>query len=148
MRLRFLVLAGLMMAAALAAGDNGRPVVFVGHEQVMAALDGQTHGGGPLVKAPDLLVMGAHRAEAGHVEVHDKETDVFYIVDGEATLITGGKMLGGKVTSPGQWLGASIEGGEAHHLVKGDVIVIPAGIPHWFKSVPHTVSYFVVKVLK
>ena len=57
-------------------------------------------------------------------------------------------MVGGKVTSPGQWLGTDIQGGQVRQLTKGDVIVIPAGIPHWFKEVPRSVSYFVVKVLK
>ena len=147
MRLSLLTLACLITAAWWAGGDGGPAVTYVGHDQVAAALAGQTHSG-PLVKASDLLVMGAHRAERGRVEVHEKETDVFYIVDGEATIVTGGKMLGGKVSSPGQWLGNDIQGGQAHHLGKGDLIVIPAGIPHWFKDVPHSVSYFVVKVLK
>jgi len=40
------------------------------------------------------------------------------------------------------------EGGETHHLSKGDVIVVPAGTPHWFKEVPESISYYVVKVLK
>ena len=57
-------------------------------------------------------------------------------------------MEGGKVTSPGQWQGAEITGGETHRIAKGDVFVIPAGVPHWFKEVPKSVSYFVVKVLK
>jgi uncharacterized protein YjlB len=70
------------------------------------------------------------------------------VVDGEATFVTGGKMVGGKVVSPGQWEGTDIQGGKVHHLTKGDVMVIPAGIPHWFKDVPHSVTYFVVKVLK
>jgi len=141
------VLACMTAAALLAGGEGGPAVTYVGHDKVAAALGGQTHSG-PLVKASDLLVMGAHRAENGHVELHEKETDVFYIVDGETTFVTGGKMLGGKVTSPGQWSGTDIVGGQVHHLTKGDVIVIPAGIPHWFKDVPHSVSYFVVKVLK
>ena len=137
---------GLLAIAATLTGDDGKPdVTYVGHDKVEAALAGQTHG--PLVKASDLLVMGAYRAENGRVELHEKETDVFHIVDGEATFVTGGKMLGGKVTSPGQWLGNDIEGGQIHHLAKGDVMVIPRGIPHWFKEVPHSVSYFVVKVL-
>ena len=71
-----------------------------------------------------------------------------YVVDGEATFVFGGKMEGGKVTSPGQWQGADITGGETHRIAKGDVFVIPAGVPHWFKEVPKSVSYFVVKVLK
>ena len=82
------------------------------------------------------------------MEVHDKETDVFYVVDGAATFVTGGKMIGGKVTKPGQWAGDDIQGGEVHHLSKGDVMVIPAGMPHWFKEVPQSVTYYVVKVLK
>jgi mannose-6-phosphate isomerase-like protein (cupin superfamily) len=133
-----LALAGFLTAA------SPSDVIYVGHEKVEAAL---AKGGG-LVTAKDLLVMGAHRAEAGHVEMHEKETDVFYIVDGSATFVTGGKMIGGKLTKPGQWLGMDMQGGEVHHLSKGDVIVIPAGIPHWFKEVPHSVTYYVVKVLK
>src|SRR5258708_27853290 len=104
--------------------------------------------GGSLVTRPDLLVSGSHREARGQVEVHDKETDVLYVVDGEATFVFGGQRLGGKVTSPGQWQGSDITGGETHHIGKGDVFVIPAGIPHWFKDVPKSVSYFVVKVLK
>lgn len=147
MKFSLLVLAMLTTAALLPGGAGEPPVTFVGHEKVVAALEGQSHSG-PLVKASDLLVMGAHRAENGKVELHDKETDVFYIVDGEATFVTGGKMVGGKLHSPGQWLGTDIQGGQVRHLAKGDVIVIPAGVPHWFKEVPHSVSYFVVKVLK
>ena len=131
-----------MLLIGGAAGSSD--VTYVGHEKVEAALA----KGGNLVTAKDLLVLGAHRTEAGHVEMHEKETDVFYIVDGDATFITGGKMIGGKLTKPGQWLGTDIQGGTVHHLTKGDVIVIPAGVPHWYKEVPHSVTYFVVKVLK
>jgi glc operon protein GlcG len=116
----------------------------MGHDKVAAALA----KGGPLVNAPDLLVSGSHRDKAGQVEVHEKETDVIYVVEGEATFVTGGTMVGGKSTKAGQFLGTDIKGGETHHLAKGDVIVVPAGIPHWFKEVPGTVSYYVVKVLK
>ena len=101
-----------------------------------------------LVTQSDLTVQGAHRAAAGQVEVHDKETDVLYITDGEATCVTGGTMIGGTNTKAGQWLGTDLQGGESHHLSKGDVIVIPAGVPHWFKEVPKSVSCFVVKVIK
>jgi mannose-6-phosphate isomerase-like protein (cupin superfamily) len=73
---------------------------------------------------------------------------VVYVVEGEATFVTGGTMVGGKTTKPGQLLGSDIEGGETHHLSKGDVIVVPAGTPHWFKEVPASISYYVVKVLK
>jgi len=144
MSLSLLVLTFITTAALLTAGGGEPAVTHIGHEKVAAALANS----GSLVRASDLLVLGAHRAGQGHVELHEKETDVFYIVDGEATFVTGGKMVGSKVTSPGQRIGIDIQGGEVHHLMKGDVMVIPAGIPHWFKEVPHSVSYFVVKVLR
>lgn len=141
----FLALAALLTIMLLPApADPVSGVTYVGHEKVAAALS----KGGPLVSAPDLLVSGSYRDKAGQVEVHDKETDVIYVVDGAATFVTGGKMVGGKVTKPGQHMGSDIVGGQTHHLTKGDVIVVPAATPHWFKEVPQSVSYYVVKVLK
>jgi quercetin dioxygenase-like cupin family protein len=133
-----------MIAVLLIAADGVSGVTYVDHEKVAAALS----KGGPLVSARDLLVSGSHRDKAGQVEVHDKETDVIYVVDGTATFVTGGTMVGGKMTTPGQLMGSDIKGGQTHHLSKGDVIVIPARTPHWFKEVPQSVSYYVVKVLK
>lgn len=104
--------------------------------------------GGTLVTRSDLIVQGSHRDKAGQVEVHDRETDVLYILEGEATFVYGGKMVGGKTSRPEQWLGTDITGGETHHVGKGDVFVIPAGVPHWFKEVPKSISYYVVKVIK
>jgi mannose-6-phosphate isomerase-like protein (cupin superfamily) len=118
--------------------------VFVDHDKVAAALA----KGGPLVTASDVLVSGSHRDKPGQVEVHDKEMDVLYITDGTATFVTGGKIVGAKQSRPDQWLGTDITGGTTHKLVKGDVIVVPAGMPHWFKEVPGPLSYYVVKVVK
>jgi len=132
----FIVLPGVMPAAD--------PVTFVGHDKVATAL---AKGGG-LVTAKDLIVSGSRRDKAGQVEVHEKETDVMYVIDGTATLVTGGRMTGGKQSAPGQMIGSGIEGGETHQLTKGDVIVIPAGNPHWFKVVPSEIHYYVVKVVK
>jgi quercetin dioxygenase-like cupin family protein len=144
---RWLVVASVFTIGAVAAaqrGSSGTDVVYVDAQTVAAALA----KGGSLVTRPDLLVSGSHRDKGGQVEVHDKETDVLYIVEGEATFVVGGKMVGGKSTRPDQWLGTDITGGETRRLVKGDVIVVPAGVPHWFKDVPKSVSYYVVKVLK
>jgi mannose-6-phosphate isomerase-like protein (cupin superfamily) len=92
-------------------------------------------------------VLCGKRDAQGQAELHVRDTDVFYIVDGTAVFITGGKMVNAKTTAPDEVRGDSIEGGETHQLSKGDVIVIPAGTPHWFKSVqtPPTFLYFVVK---
>jgi mannose-6-phosphate isomerase-like protein (cupin superfamily) len=118
--------------------------IFVDHDKVAAALA----KGGSLVAASDVLVSGSHREKPGQVEVHDKEMDVLYITDGTATFVTGGKIVGAKSTRADQWLGTDITGGTTHKLVKGDVIVVPAGMPHWFKEVPGPLSYYVVKVIK
>jgi quercetin dioxygenase-like cupin family protein len=134
----------LFVLLAVAAVFSQAEVTYVGHAKVAEALA----KGGSLVKASDLLVSGSHRDKGGQVEVHDNETDIFYVTDGSATLVTGGKMTGGRQTRPGQHLGTGIDGGQTHHLTKGDVVVIPAATPHWFKEVPKSVSYYVVKVLK
>jgi mannose-6-phosphate isomerase-like protein (cupin superfamily) len=134
----------VITSALVIAADSPTSVTYVGHEKVAEALA----KGGPMVTASNLIVQGGHRVKAGQVEVHDTETDVIYVQEGEATFVTGGKMIGGKLTKPGQYLGTEIQGGESHHLTKGDAIVVPAGTPHWFKEVPGSISYFVVKVLK
>jgi mannose-6-phosphate isomerase-like protein (cupin superfamily) len=139
--MKFLIALALLTTAV---SLNAASVTYVDHDKVAAALS----KGGPLVSAPDLLVSGSHRDKAGQVEVHEKETDVIHVIDGEATFVTGGTMVGGKSTKAGQQLGSDIKGGQTHHLTKGDVIVVPAGTPHWFKEVPNSISYYVVKVLK
>ncbi len=100
----------------------------------------------PVIKAEHYSVMGLRRTSPGEAEVHEKDTDVFYIIDGTATFITGGKVLGGRTTAVGEVRGTGIEGGETRTLSKGDVITIPNGIPHQFSSVSSAVSYFVVKI--
>jgi glc operon protein GlcG len=145
MKLSFLVLASMMSAALLMGVDKAPSATYISHEKVAAALAG---GPGALVTAPEYIVIGLHRAASGAAELHEKQTDVYYVTDGEATFVTGGALIGDKVVSPGQRQGTGIQGGEVHHLTKGDVIVIPAGVPHWFKDVPHSVSYLLVKVVK
>jgi len=144
MRTTFLLATMFIGAATLRGSAQAPAVTFVGHDKVAEAL---AKGGG-LVTAPNLTVSGNHRMVPGQVEVHDKETDVLYIIEGQATLVTGGTMVGGRQTGPGQHRGTDVQGGETRHLQKGDVVVIPAGIPHWFKEVSPTVNYFTVKVIK
>jgi len=134
----FLALATITVAA------QKPTVVYVPGDKVAAALKQGTR----IAAGPDFIALGARRTGVGEAEVHDKETDTFYVLDGEATFITGGKMIGGKVTAPNQLRGTTIEGGETHHLKKGDFISVPAGVPHWFKEVPTSINYYVVKAIK
>jgi len=139
-----LTLAGLLVVAVLTTTAQSPSVTYVEHDKVAAALA----KGGPLVTASNLTVSGNHREGPGQVEVHEKETDILYMVDGEATFVTGGTMVGGKQTAPGQLRGSDVKGGETRHLKKGDLVVIPAGIPHWFKEVSPLINYLTVKVIK
>jgi glc operon protein GlcG len=133
MKLSFAVLA-LLLAAPVSAQQSA---TYVDAAKVAA--------GGTFATNPDYTVQMLRRTSAGQVEVHTKETDIFYVVDGEATLVTGGTMVDGKESAPNQLRGTDIQGGETRHLKKGDVVVIPAGVPHWFKEVPGPISYLTVK---
>ncbi len=132
--------------AATPAPSATEEVRYFPSADVKAAFD----KGGTLVPGDgrNYKVIGGKHDTPGKAELHTRDTDVFYIVDGTATFITGGKIIDPKVTAPEEVRGSAIDGGEAHLLTKGDVIVIPPGTPHWFKSVqvPPTFFYFVVKI--
>jgi quercetin dioxygenase-like cupin family protein len=134
----------LMGSAAMA---QSRAVTHVDSENVAAALAGG-RGGGSLLATKDFTVSGIKRTGPGQVEIHDRETDIFYVTDGEATFVTGGTIVGGKQTAPGQTRGTDLHGGQTVRLKKGDVITIPAGVAHWFKDVSPSISYLTVKVIK
>ena len=91
------------------------------------------------------MVHASHRDKAGMVEVHEKDADIIYVLDGSATLVTGGEIVGGRVVAPGEIRGTEVKGGETRTIGKGDVIIVPAGTPHWFKEVPAPLNYYVVK---
>jgi quercetin dioxygenase-like cupin family protein len=104
--------------------------------------------GSPLVAhdGRNYSVIAGRRDKPGQAELHEKDMDVIYVVQGSATFVTGGKMVEGKTTAPGEVRGAAIDGGETHTLSKDDVIIVPPGVPHWFKDVQGVFFYFVVKV--
>ena len=91
--------------------------------------------------------MVAHREATGSSEVHQHEADIFVVEEGEATILTGGKLVNSRTEKPGELRGSSVAGGERHTLSTGDIIHIPAGTPHQLlieKGKPFT--YFVIKV--
>lgn len=102
---------------------------------------------GVMTAGEDHKVIMSRRNGPGEAEVHDGETDVFYVVEGAAVFVTGGTVANARTTGPGQIRGSAIEGGKTHSLSVGDVIVIPKGTPHWFKEVPDLVVYYVVKAV-
>lgn len=91
--------------------------------------------------------MVAHREGSGQVEIHEHYADVFVVLSGVATLVAGGKAEGVKPTEPGEFRGVSIRGGERRTLGAGDIVHIPAGIPHPVLLEPgHQFTYFILKV--
>jgi glc operon protein GlcG len=92
------------------------------------------------------MIHASRRERPGMAEVHARDTDVIYVLDGAATFVTGGTVVEGKATEPDEVRGAAIEGGETRRIQKGDVITVPNGTPHWFKEVEGPLLYYVVKV--
>jgi mannose-6-phosphate isomerase-like protein (cupin superfamily) len=136
-----IILAFMLGSAVIAEPKAVAPVTYIDSEKVSATFA----KGGPLIETPGYKVHAGRRERPGLVELHTQETDVFYVVEGTATFITGGAMIGGKEVSPGQMRGTSITGGETHHLKKGDVIVVPNGTPHQFAETSNPFLYFIVK---
>ena len=79
-------------------------------------------------------------------EIHELDTDIIYVLDGTATFITGGKSVDSKQIASNEFRGSSIDGGDTRQLKKGDVVIVPKGVPHWFQKVDGTFLYYVVKV--
>ena len=92
------------------------------------------------------MVHASRREKAGQVEVHVLDTDVIYVLDGSATFVTGGTMMGGMTVEANEIRGDSIVGGATRTIAKGDVISVPNGTPHWFEAVKGPLTYYVVKV--
>ncbi|HVG26815.1 MAG TPA: hypothetical protein VM865_04340 [Acidobacteriaceae bacterium] len=89
----------------------------------------------------------SHRTSNGRVEVHQKIVDVLVIQSGEADLVTGGEVVEPVSAGENEMLGSSIRGGVRRHIGVGDVLHIPAGVPHQFFIAPGTqITYLVVKV--
>jgi quercetin dioxygenase-like cupin family protein len=104
--------------------------------------------GMPVLVNTSYKIQAGRRVMPGQVEVHASDTDILYITEGTATFTTGGTVVDPKTTGPGEVRADKMTGGVAHHLTKGDVIVIPAGVSHQFTEVSGTFLYLVVKVTK
>lgn len=126
-------------------GSKASAVTFLDSKTVAdafakgAVLSGASNG-------ENYMVHASRRDKSGLAEVHDLDTDIVYVLDGTATVVTGGRSVEPKTIEPGEHRGTSVEGGEIRQLKKGDVLIVPKGTPHWFKQVDGTFLYYVVKV--
>jgi mannose-6-phosphate isomerase-like protein (cupin superfamily) len=100
-----------------------------------------------LERYPKHYTMLAERNSNGSAELHEHEADIYFVISGNATLVSGGKMVNPHTEKPGEVRAPSIQGGERQQVGKGDVVHISANIPHQL-LIPEgqEFSYFVVKV--
>ena len=120
------------------------PVLFFDKTQVSASfskgavlLDGTNR---------NYMVHTSRRDQPGQAEIHTLDTDIIYVMEGKATIVTGGTAVDAKEVAPNEIRGSRIEGGETRHLSKGDVIIVPNKTPHWFKEVGGAFLYYTIKV--
>jgi len=133
------------LPAAIGTGERAPAVSYWKSSDVAAAFA----RGGVLFGGEDgrnYMVHASHRDSAGMAEVHTFDADIIHVLEGSATFVTGGTVENPKSTAPGEIRGTAIRNGEERRISKGDVLIVPAGTPHWFKDVPGPLNYYVVKV--
>jgi glc operon protein GlcG len=137
--------AGALGNTAAVGAEAASPVSFFEKSKV----DDAFSKGAILLDGSDgrnYMVHASRREKPGQAEIHTKDTDVIYVLDGTATFITGGEALDAKTTAPDELRGSSIRNGQTRQIAKGDVIVVPNGVPHQFSEVTNPFLYYVVKV--
>jgi mannose-6-phosphate isomerase-like protein (cupin superfamily) len=146
--LRATLFASLILSAvAFAASDTAGQVLYFKPGQVDAArAAGDT--GSALISNSEFKVMASRRDKVGQAEIHVTDTDVFIVLEGNATIAVGGKILEPKEVSPGEIRGSAIEGGTDYKLEKGVVLTVPRNTPHWIRLTQPGFRYFVVKSVR
>ena len=155
------VLAG---AAARAAAQNKTlPAATISGAEIQALMGPRKPGTLPNVRVVDagghhvgVGVLYRAEGETQNTAVHFKVSEVYHVMKGSGTLVTGGTVVNPKTRAadsvevtredgPGV-TGTAIQGGVNHELKEGDVIVIPAGTPHWFSKINGSISYLVIRI--
>jgi uncharacterized protein GlcG (DUF336 family)/mannose-6-phosphate isomerase-like protein (cupin superfamily) len=111
-----------------------------------AALREKFQQGGLLLDTTGWKLDAGRRDGPGEVEYHERFVDVMHVVEGRATVVTGGTLVGPREVAAGELRAGAVEGGTQHQLAEGDVLAIPNGVPHQFVDVSNPFLYFVVKV--
>jgi mannose-6-phosphate isomerase-like protein (cupin superfamily) len=142
-----IVAAIVMSSAAIAqqpAAPAGKTMVSAADVNALIAKAKAERKDQPII-AQSLLQLAPYnvsleyRASVGNAAVHETEAELFYVVDGAATLVTGGKLTAEKRTNAENLSGTGIEGGESRHVAKGDFVMVPDHTPHWFSKIDGTV---------
>ena len=140
------VILTLLGAAILAAQPSAASITMFASSDDVKALIAQARSerkDQPTISKPILRLAPynanlEYRASVGPAAVHEHEAEMFYVIDGSATLTTGGKLVNEKRTNAENLSGTGIEGGSAQKVAKGDFIIVPENTPHWFGSIDGT----------
>jgi glc operon protein GlcG len=124
--------------------SNNSPVLFFDAKQVSTSFS----TGSVLLDGSDrhYMVHTSRRDKPGLAEIHALDTDIIYVLQGSATLVTGGTAVDAKDIAPNEIRGSRIEGGITRQLSKGEVIIVPNNTAHWFKEVNGEFLYYTIKV--
>ena len=132
MKAQTLVLAAILAAAPFTplpgAAQTAPPAtvtLFPAAETTAAFAKGR-----PLIETTTYKVHASRREKPGEAEVHLLDTDIFHVLEGSATIVTGGELVDGRETAADERRAASIRGGRPQPLTKGDVIIVPKGTVH------------------
>ena len=108
--------------------------------QALIANARKIHKAEPTITQP-ILSLAPYRASleyrtaTGPAAVHEKEAELFYVIEGSGTLTTGGKLKDEKRQNPTNLGGTGIDGGQSRTVSKGDFIIVPEGAPHQYTDI-------------
>jgi mannose-6-phosphate isomerase-like protein (cupin superfamily) len=133
------------------AAETGAKIQFFSAAQLEAQVAHPVKGiaGNQFLNGPGSIVYILRRDKTGEAEVHMAFNDIYVVKSGHAKITVGGQVTGNRETAPTEWLGGDISGGTVYSLAAGDVLFIPAGVPHKVQVSPKTsITYVLVKTPK
>lgn len=108
--------------------------------------EGQAMVSERILQLPPYNANLEYRSGIAPAAVHEKEAELFYVIDGSATMVTGGKLTEEKRTNAENRSGKGIEGGTSRMVSKGDFIIVPENTPHWFSAIDGTIVLMTLHV--
>jgi ribosomal protein L16 Arg81 hydroxylase len=140
-------LVGLISSSILAAGDTGNGTYLSAQELAAKVV----HGSGPPFEVPGTAgykVLVVERTSTGDAEVHMDWNDIIVVQQGHAKFLVGGQIKGNHETSPGEWRGGEMTGAKEYALARGDLLLIPVGLPHKAIVTDGAFTYLAIKTRK